>query len=128
MINNNPIDLATKMSRYEKRLTAIRLLKEIGTYVRTWQEICWAIALIATIVVGLMLSLKAVISIEFFSMLLISVSIINVFVIQLRMHRRQIKALTDLVILREEEIDEAENEQALQRSNQGKSGLNEAAP
>ncbi|MBL0075826.1 MAG: hypothetical protein IPP41_07770 [Rhodocyclaceae bacterium] len=67
-------------------------------------------------------------SIEFFSMLLISVSIINVFVIQLRMHRRQIKALTDLVILREEEIDEAENEQALQRSNQGKSGLNEAAP
>lgn len=128
MINNNPIDLATKMSRYEKRLTAIRLLKGIGTYVRTWQEICWAIALIATIVVGLMLSLKAVISIEFFSMLLISVSIINVFVIQLRMHRRQIKALTDLVILREEEIDEAENEQALRRSNQGKSGLNEAAP
>ena len=65
MINNNPIDLATKMSRYEKRLTAIRLLKGIGTYVRTWQEICWAIALIATIVDGLMLSLKAVISIEF---------------------------------------------------------------
>ena len=113
MIKNTPIDLATSMSRFEKREKAIALLKGSGVYVRTWQEISTAAATVGVIVIGLVLWRKGIISIGEMNVLIWLVMFGNLYLLQLRSTRRHVQALTDLVILRETEAAEAESERTI---------------
>lgn len=106
MIENNPIDLANSMARYEKRAKAIALLKGTPSALM-WETFLTIACYIGVMGGGFFLSQKGIIPTGAFLLLVFVAALSNGLIAKLFETRRQVQALTELVLLRETEAEEA---------------------